>query len=121
MCNNSVQFIGEPIAVEKVKALFREIEQKQNATGQWQLPPYVTAPFSNMQEIMVNDKAVNYQTRWHPNFNGLIQIADHFGLDFAIAYSQVTDSIYGEATYINKEFSDVRSDRPNNQQISFSR
>jgi Ferredoxin-like domain in Api92-like protein len=121
MCNNSVQFIGDPIAIEQVKALFREIEQKQNESGKWQLPPYVTAPFSNMQEIVVNDDAINYQTRWYPNFNGLIQIADRFGLDFANVYSQVADSIYGEATYLNKEFIDVRLNRPNIQQIGFSR
>ena len=121
MCDNCVQFIGDPTAVEKVKELFTEIEEKQNETGKWQLPPYVTAPFSNMQEIVVNDPTINYQTRWYPNFNGLIQIADHFGLDFANVYSQVTDCIYGEATYLNKEFRDIRSDRPNHQQIGLSR
>jgi hypothetical protein len=122
MCNNSVQFIGDPDIIEAIKALFEQIQKDQNETQKWSLPPYVTAPFSIKQEIVVNEETIDYQTRWYPNFNGLIQIADHFGLDFANVYSQVTDSIYGEATYLNKEFNDVRSDRPiTQQQNGFSR
>jgi len=64
--------------LEKVKALFREIQETQERTGKSHLPPYVIAEFSNMLNIFIEDDKINYETRWYPNLEGLVQIADHF-------------------------------------------
>jgi len=108
ICDNSVVFSGAPSAVENVKALFKEIEEKQNQTEQWHLPPYVTAKFSYMQDIAIDHEKINYQTRWLPNLEGLTQIADHYHLDFVINYSELANSVFGEATYKSGVFNDVR-------------
>ena len=59
MCDNSVVFTGDRSAVESVKALFKEIEEKQTQTQQWHLPPYVTADFSHMQDISIDQEKIN--------------------------------------------------------------
>jgi Ferredoxin-like domain in Api92-like protein len=108
MCENSIVFTGNPAAVENVKALFKEIEEKQNETGKWHLPPYVTANFSHMQDISIDQEKINYETRWYPNFEGLIQIADHYQLDFVNNYNELANGLFGEATYKNSVFNDIR-------------
>ena len=108
MCDNNVIFTGDPQAIENVKALFREMQEKQEQTGEWHLPSYVTAPFSYMQEISINQATINYQMRWHPNFEGLIQIAEHHQLDFVTNYDELSNCIFGQAIYKNKLFNDFR-------------
>ena len=99
MCNNSVIFSGEPSAVESVKAVFKEIQDQQEATGKWSLPSYVTADFSNMQDITINENTINYETRWYPNLQGLVQIANHFKLDFVSYYDEPGNGVFGKASY----------------------
>ncbi|MDP9079953.1 MAG: hypothetical protein M3O71_21210 [Bacteroidota bacterium] len=70
MCNNIVIFNGRPAALENVKLLFKEIQDTQEATGKWHLPPYVTADFSHMQDITVSEQQVSYETRWYPICRG---------------------------------------------------
>lgn len=118
MSNNTVVFGGNPAATERAKTLFKEIQAKQEETEKWHLPLFVTAPFSNMQEILVNEGAIKYQTRWHPNFNDLIKIADHFELDFTMTCGHISDCIFGEASYNNKIFNDIRDDRLSHDQQS---
>ena len=108
MCDNSIVFTGNPSALENVKALFKEIEEKQNETGKWHLPPYVTADFSHMQNITIDQDKINYDTRWYPNFEGLIQIANHYQLDFIINYNELANGLFGEASYKKGVFNDVR-------------
>jgi hypothetical protein len=108
MCDNSIVFSGTPSAVENVKALFKEIEEKQSKTGKWHLPPYVTADFSHMQNISIDQEKINYQTRWYPNFEGLSQIADHYQLDFVHKYDEQDNNLFGEASHKNRIFIDVR-------------
>ena len=111
LCSNFVIFSGDPAAIENAKALFNKIQTQQETTGQWYLPQYVTAEFSHMQDIVVNDNAINYETRWAPNLQGLKQIADHFKLDFVSQYDEMSNCIFGEATYIKGTLLDVCLDR----------
>lgn len=99
MCSNCVIFSGEPSAVESVKAVFKEIQDQQEATGRWHLPEYVTADFSNMQDITINENTINYETRWYPNLQGLVQIANHFKLDFVSYYDEPGNGVFGQASY----------------------
>lgn len=108
ICNNIVVFTGEPAALENVKLLFKEIQDTQEATGKWHLPPYVTADFSHMQDITINDQKITYETRWYPNLQGLIQIADHHQLDFVNQYDELANGIFGEAHYVKGKFHDFR-------------
>ena len=107
MCSNCVIFSGNPKAIEDVKALFKEIEDQQEATGQWHLPPYVTAESGHMQDICINDNTINYETMWSPNLQGLVQIANHFNLDFVSYYDEMSNGIFGEASYIKGTLIDV--------------
>ncbi len=108
MCENSVVFTGNPAAVENVKALFKEIDEKQNETRKWHLPSCVTANFSHMQHISIDMEKINYETRWYPNFEGLIQIADHYQLDFVNNYNELDNGLFGEAGYKKGVFTDIR-------------
>jgi len=119
MCSNVVVFTGDPAAVENVKALFKEIEQKQNETGKWHLPPYVTANFSHMQDISMDNEKINYETRWYPNLQGLVQIADHFQLDFVNHYDEVANGVFGEASYTKGTLLDICLDPADFQAYDF--
>ncbi|MES2111891.1 MAG: hypothetical protein V4577_24250 [Bacteroidota bacterium] len=110
LCSNSVVFTGAPSDLENVKALFKEIEAKQEKDRQWYLPPYVTADFSKMQHITVEGEKINYDTRWFPNLAGLIQIADHHHLDFVSRYDELANGVFGEDRYTKGEFYDYRLD-----------
>jgi hypothetical protein len=99
LCSNCVIFSGEPSAIESVKAVFKTIQDQQEATGKWSLPDYVTADFSNMQDISINENTINYETRGYPNLQGLVQIANHFKLDFVSYYDEPANGISGKASY----------------------
>lgn len=109
LCSNCVVFSGDPATIENAKALFKEIQTQQETTGQWYLPPYVTAEFSHMQDIVVHENTINYETRWLPNLPGLIQIANHFNLDFVSHYKEPANGVFGEANYINGTLFDSSS------------
>jgi len=119
MCNNIVVFTGDPAALENVKALFKEIQDRQETTGQWYLPPYVTAESSHMLNIAIDQNTINYDTRWLPNLQGLIQIADHYKLDFVSYYNELADWVFGEATYTKGNLLDICLDPADFQTYRF--
>jgi hypothetical protein len=118
-CSNSVVFTGDPTAVKNVKALFKEIEDIQNETGKWHLPPYVTANFSHMQDISIDEEKINYETRWYPNLQGLVQIADHFKLDFVNYYDELANGVFDEASYTKGTLLDICLDPADFQAYDF--
>jgi len=107
LCSNCVIFSGDETALANVKELFQEIQDQQEATGKWYLPEYVTAAFSHMQDITIHENSINYETRWSPNLQGLVQIANHFNLDFKSYYDEMSNGVFGEATYIKGSLLDV--------------
>ena len=49
----------------------------------------------------------NYQTRWSPNTEILLQIAEHYKVDFIYNYEEIGNQIYGVAVYSNNELTEI--------------
>jgi hypothetical protein len=103
-CNNYLILSGTAAAIEDSVKIFTKIEEEQNRTGKYYLPEFVTAESSNMTDIIVVENTINYQTRWVPNLEALVQIAKHTGVDFASQYDELQMGIIGEATYQTEYF-----------------
>lgn len=118
-CNNYLVLNGTEAAIQNTIKVFSEIEEEQNRTGKYYLPEFVTAESSQMTDIVVSENTINYQTRWVPNLEALVQIARHTGVDFVSQYDELQMGIIGEASYQNGEFSNVRLDGNDLQQYRY--
>ena len=119
LCKNCVLFTGDNSKVEQVKALFEEIQDLQLKTGKWHIPEYITAQNFKMQNIYLEDKNVYYDTRWYPNLEALLQIADHYGVGFTHHYEEPHQFIHGEATYIDGVYNNVCLDQEDRDLFKF--
>lgn len=98
-CNNTIIFQGSPEQIECIAAEFLRMEQLQTATGEGQLPPYCKDETGYVFDIQWMDDAINYQTRWSPNREVMVRIADHYQVGFSYSYEEMGNCIYGEAHY----------------------
>lgn len=110
-CFNNVVFSGDASSVENVSALFREIREKQDRDEKVWLPPFVTAERSYMIDIEVADEKVYYRSRWVPNIDALVQIANQYNVSFVNGYDELDTYLFGEASYNNKLLSNTRLDK----------
>ena len=81
-CSNSVRFIGDENRVAEVHRLFADIQQRQNTSDRYHMPDFVTTEGGYMDDIETeaNEGWIIYETRWVPNIDVLLQIAEHYGL-----------------------------------------
>jgi len=106
-CSNSVLFLGDTAAVNAITDLFADIEQKQALTNRYYLPDFVTGDNGYMLDITFNDGWINYESRWKPNLDLLVQLADRYQVEFISRFDEMTNWIYGEAVYHNGELKTV--------------
>ncbi|HZY39758.1 MAG TPA: hypothetical protein VFE53_24050 [Mucilaginibacter sp.] len=109
-CNNHIVFSGDAARVENVRALFREIQEKQDRDEKLWLPPFVTAERSYMIAINVTDETIYFRSRWVPNIDALVQIANQYGLDFVNRYDEINTGVFGEASYTGGVLSNINLD-----------
>lgn len=106
-CCNTVHFIGDATNKEKLAELFAAMAEKETATQEGQLPPFVEATEGYMFQTALEDGVLFYQTKWSPNFEVIKKIADQYGLGFHIAYDELGNMVYGEALYENGKLVNV--------------
>ena len=102
-CSNSVLFLGDAATVKAIHELFVHIESEQQRTRQYYLPEFVTADRGHMIDISLYQDKLSYETRWSPNLDLLVQIADHYGVDFIASFHEMVNGLYGEALYQGRE------------------
>lgn len=114
-CSNSVVFYGEN--AEKVKDLFRELKAKQLADSEHKgvIPDFIlnkpdTLRNPYMFEIDVTSDSINYNTKWSPNTDDLVEIASKYSCDFEHWYDESGNCIYGKATYKDGNLNDIYLD-----------
>lgn len=98
-CSNSVVFSANEPTLEKIRALFEEIEIKQKDHGKYYLPDFIKKEGDYMRDIIVNKSRISFETRWVPNTETLMEIADFYQADFTSRYDEITMGIYGETRY----------------------
>ncbi len=98
-CRNIVQFTGEPQKLDELNQLFETMAEKERQTNHAQLPSFIQSERGHLFEVYVDSGTLYYDTRWSPNTAILMEIADHYHVDFIHQYSEPGMGIFGEATY----------------------
>ncbi|OYD43649.1 DUF1281 family ferredoxin-like fold protein [Sphingobacterium cellulitidis] len=109
-CYNVVQFSGDEQKIKEIDALFNEMSEREKQAREGQLPSFVEADTGYLFDIYVQDGYISYETKWAPNTDVLVQIADHFQTGFIHEYQEPGMCIFGEATYQDKELVDISLD-----------
>lgn len=109
-CSNSVAFEGKETALEQVKLEFKKMQNCENKENCGQLPEFISDKNRGyFFDILLEDGGCvfNYQTRWSPNTEILLQIAEHYKVDFIYNYEEIGNQIYGVTIYSNNELTEI--------------
>jgi len=98
-CSNTVQFDCSGKTMEKIVAFFDELKAKGDKENCGQLPPFIKADIGYMFDIYWADGVLYYDTKWSPNIDIMVAIADYFGASFTYSYDEMSMLVYGEAEY----------------------
>lgn len=108
MCSNVVWFTAGETTMQKLKELFLQMAGKEQATGNGQLPDFITEQQDWFFDTSWEEEDVlYYQTRWSPNLEQLVAIAEHFGCGFTCEYSETGNLVFGSATYGHGNLTDT--------------
>ena len=100
-CQNWVTFQGEESKLKEVKTLFEAMQQKEKSTNEGQKPDFENVVFLYWFFEIYTDEldTIRYDTRWSPNVDDLIKIANHFDLGFEVQFEETVNNIFGKAIY----------------------
>lgn len=101
-CSNTVQFDGKPSQLKKIQRLFENIEKKERKENCGQLPDFVKAEIGYFFSTRWEEGVLYYETRWSPNTDILVAIADKFMVNFIHDFDEPGNLVYGQAEYRNK-------------------
>lgn len=103
-CANVVEFSGELSKLLRLRALFAQAEY-----GKAFRPEFLSADeeSSYFFGASMEDNKLFYETRWVPNLQGVLALAQHFGLDYIHQYDDPPGLVYGEARYTNGVFEQI--------------
>lgn len=98
---NWVNFSGEETQINKVNAMFKAMEKQGDLTNEGQIPSFMTKPkedyFFDIYED--NSGTISYRTKWKPNTLDLVEIANHFNLNFECTYQELGNNFFGKAIF----------------------
>ena len=109
-CSNSVAFEGDETTLEQVRLEFVKMQICENKENCGQLPEFISDKNRGyFFDILLEDGGCNfnYQTRWSPNTEILLQIAEHYKVDFIYNYEEIGNQIYGMIFYLNNEVNEI--------------
>ena len=100
-CINSVSFTAEPAQLSQIQTLFIQMAADAQRTGEGQLPVFIPEQEGYFFDIAWEEDVLFYSTRWVPNTDHLIEVAEFYGADFRHYYAETASSIYGISEYRN--------------------
>lgn len=109
-CSNTVAFEGNTEAIEMVTKLFRLMAEKQQRENKGQIPDFVTAEGGYFLDLYWNegdDGIFQYETRWAPNTEVVIQIAKYYKVNFMLDYEEMGNGVYGKTTLKDGILTDI--------------
>lgn len=98
-CFNTVTFTGEPDNVKKVVYQFLSLRLKELETGNGQLPDFIGKETNYFFEISVKSGVLTFITRWIAPVEIMVEIANHYAVDFEFDFEEIANGIYGKAFY----------------------
>ncbi len=120
-CNNNVAFEGNETALEQIKADFIKMINRENEENCGQFPDYISETRGYFFDIVwvEGDCIFNYQTKWSPNTDILIQIAERHNVDFIHDYEKMGNLIYGRNIYENGNLTEIGLDNDDFEQYHY--
>lgn len=110
-CSNTVVFEGKPEAIEQVQQLFKAMVEKQQKESCGQLPDFVVDDNGGyFFDIYWNEGDIGvfqYETKWSPNTEILKNIAEQYDVNFSLDYEEISNLVYGRATFSDKLLTDI--------------
>lgn len=110
-CSNRVIFYGDKKTRQLLEQLFKGLARQQQKEGGGHLPPFIGKQGSAFYDMEWNDdeEVLYYETRWAPNLDELVQLADYYGCGFECTYKEPMNNLFGRAQYIDGVLNDDRS------------
>ncbi|MHA4895778.1 DUF1281 family ferredoxin-like fold protein [Pedobacter sp. PWIIR3] len=108
---NIVQFIGEPVQLDKIKSLFTTLSEREQSERCGQNPDFIIDPENYFFEIRWEDENLYYETKWAPNIQDVKLIADYFQVGFTHEYEESGMEIFGQATYLKGKLTEIDLDQ----------
>lgn len=88
--------------MKTLENLFESLPEKQRTEDCGQLPDFIKEKREYFFSSRWEEGVLCYETRWSPNTEILIEIADYFEVDFIHQFEECGCSVYGEASYKKK-------------------
>ena len=98
-CSNIVQFEGDGEKLKQLQKFFEALAAKETKERQGQLPAFVQLRSGYLFSIRWENDLLYYETKWAPNIEMLIAIADHFETGFTHSFDEPGMQVHGEAVY----------------------
>lgn len=127
LCSNIVQFKGDEGTLKQIRALFENLAAKEAREEQGQIPAFITQDDGFMFDIRWEDEQLFYTTKWSPNLDTMLSVANHYKVEYSHFYCEPGSLLYGEAIYENGnmrniiltagDFKSYRHDKENDRYI----
>lgn len=102
--DNYVEFSGTPTNLKKLEEFFNEMIKKEEKERKGQIPDFAEEDDGYFFDTQIwtsepETLTIGYQTRWSPNPERLVEIADHFQVNFTGGVEEPGCQIYGKFFY----------------------
>lgn len=122
-CSNTIVFEGNEEAIKQIEKLFQTMKSKEEQTKQGQLPDFVTDEkggyFFNIYSNEGDTGIFQYETKWSPNTEILQKIATYYQMNFIQDYEEISNLVYGRASFINNLLTDIYLENEDFEQYQF--
>ncbi|MDM1039026.1 hypothetical protein [Myroides odoratimimus] len=110
-CSNTVVFEGNEETIQQIQQLFQTMKEMEEQTERGQLPDFITDEnggyFFNLYWNEGDIGMFQYETKWSPNNEIVQKIAEYYQVDFVQDYEEISNLVYGRATFSNKLLTDI--------------
>jgi hypothetical protein len=119
-CSNRVEFTGEHSQFVELGNLFTAMAAKEKKEEKGQMPDFVKEDSGYMFQTGWENGILYFETKWGPNPEVMVKIADHFKVGFIHSYSEPSNCVHGEATYKESELNDICLDWSDTDSYQFN-
>lgn len=106
-CFNMVIFQGEGCQMNKLDGIIGQMIKAEKSEDKGQLFPMVKADTGYLFQITFDNGLLCYLTKYGPNTEVLITVADALGLDYVHNYDEPAMGVYGKDIYKDGELKEA--------------
>ena len=122
-CFNTIVFEGNEETIKQIEQLFQTMKSKEEQTKHGQLPEFITDEnggyFFNIYSNEGDTGVFQYETKWSPNIEIVQKIAAYYQVNFVQDYEEMSNLVYGRATFSDKLLTDVYLEDDDFEQYQF--